>query len=323
MNKITYHPVELHTHTYHSDASFSERELLLAAKDFGYEALFVTDHNTNSALDVIYGENLDKEIIPAFPGSEWTTFFGHMVILGNREMGDYTKARLDNIEECIAEIREREDDVILGIAHPYAIGNPICTGCHWDFHVDDYSKFDYMELANGDNPQNDYGNEIAYQKWAKLLYEGYKLAAVGGRDWHGVGSKDVITAINMLGINGEITETACLDAIRNQRTYITYGPIMDLEGLSLGESISESDIIKGEILLSKGDFSNYDHINIGVKNLKIINNEKVIFESPITINEPVTFDISPEKGYLRLEIIGDMKDLADYKLIISSPIYVN
>lgn len=324
MNKLTYRPIELHSHTINSDGKFTPRKLLESAKDFGYEAIFVTDHNTNAALYQIYEKGLDKEILPAFRGSEWTTFYGHMLILGNEEMGDYTKARPDNISECIDEIRADDKDIIIGIAHPYDIGNPYCTGCHWEFEVYDWSKFNYIELANSANPQDSISNEKAYKRWINLIGKGYRLAALSGRDWHSPSSKDKNFAVNMLGFLGDITEKNTLDAIRNLNTYITYGPIMDLDmvNINLGDEISEGTKVQGSLSLTKPQFKNYENFKIDPKRFVIYNNEKIVFDEDISYNNQINFDISAESGYIRFEVIGDLKEKNDYHLVVTSPIFV-
>ena len=324
MNKLTYRPIELHSHTINSDASFTPRELLEAAKDFGYEGIFVTDHNTNATLEQIYDQNLDKEILPAFKGSERTTFYGHMLILGNEEMGDYTKARIDNISECIDEIRANDANIIIGIAHPYAIGNPFCTGCHWEFEVNDPSKFNYLELANSGNPQENAWNEKAYKKWIELIKQGYRLAALAGRDWHGPSAEDQNYAINMLGFTNEVTEKGALDAIRKLNTYITYGPIMNLEieGINLGDEISENDEVRGTVKIEKPSFKNYENFKIEPKRFVVYTNDDIIFDKEISYDIPLEFDIKGEAGYIRFEVIGDLKEKHDYHLVVTSPIFV-
>lgn len=45
---MQWYPVELHTHTCHSDGDFNIKEIVHTAKRAGYQALAVTDHNTAS-----------------------------------------------------------------------------------------------------------------------------------------------------------------------------------------------------------------------------------------------------------------------------------
>jgi len=52
-----------------------------------------------------------------------------------------TKATLSNMEECIDEIQKESKDAVFSINHPFDMGNPICTGCHFEFNIKDYSNF--------------------------------------------------------------------------------------------------------------------------------------------------------------------------------------
>lgn len=324
MSRLKYYPIELHSHTYHSDGKFSSKDLLENAKDFGYEAIFLTDHNTNAGLDEIYEQGLDKEIIPVFPGIEWTTFFGHMLILGTKDAGNYTLATLDNIEECIDDIKTKNPDAIIGMAHPFDIGNPICTGCHFEYTVNDYSKFSYIELVNSENSHASKSTLKAYDRWIELLKEGYKLAALSGRDWHVESNPDETVAVSMLGIEGEVTNESTLDAIRNLHTYITYGPILDLkmDTTDLGDEIS-NDFLNGSLSISKPHFKNNQNLHIKPTQLVIYNNENVVFESTITYDEKVDLEISNlHSGYIRIEILGEMKALSSQRLVIASPIFI-
>ena len=81
---MSYLPCELHCHSVHSDGSFSVAELLRRAYDDHLALIALTDHNTVSG----HGE-LDDSITPAVPGIEWTTFFGHMLVLGARDFVDW------------------------------------------------------------------------------------------------------------------------------------------------------------------------------------------------------------------------------------------
>lgn len=53
---MKYYPIELHTHTKHSDGSFDVEQLNKSAIDFGYVGYFMTDHNTQSS----YHETISK-----------------------------------------------------------------------------------------------------------------------------------------------------------------------------------------------------------------------------------------------------------------------
>ncbi len=57
---------DLHTHTSHSDGTYTSTELVLAARDAGLSAIALTDHNTVSGLDEFLraAENTEIEAVP-------------------------------------------------------------------------------------------------------------------------------------------------------------------------------------------------------------------------------------------------------------------
>ncbi len=324
MSRLKYYPIELHSHTYHSDGGFSPKELLEDAKAFGYEAIFLTDHNTNSGLYEIYEKNLDKKILPAFYGIEWTTFYGHVLILGTKDAGDYTKANIYNIETCIDEFKIKNPNIVIGIAHPFDIGNPLCTGCHFDYLVKDYSKFDYMELINSEDSHASKSSLKAYINWTKLLTKGHRLAALAGRDWHRPSNPKESVPISMLGIDGDISEDKVLKAIKNLHTYITFGPILDLKirGLELGDEVYNNKI-KGSIRITRGSFKDNDLLKIRPQKFLVYNNEEIILKKDITYDTNLDFKISDlDLGYIRFEVLGNMKNTSNQRLTITSPIFI-
>lgn len=323
MSNLRYFPVLLHSHSHHSDGHLTPEEVVRNAKDFGYKAMFLTDHNTDAGVAEIFEKHYDKDILPVFHGIEWTTFFGHLQILGSHDAGNYTKATLTNIEDCVDEISAEHPDAVFSINHPFDMGNPICTGCHFEFNIDDYSNFSYLELINGENSEDSKSTKLAYRFWKKLLNGGYKLAALGGRDWHVKSKDDDTVPINMLGIDGEINEKNILNAIRNANTYITYGPIFtyNFENIELGNDISKCEF-SGEISILNGNFKNTAYINANPQKIVIYNNNERIFEKDICYEDKIDFIINPKKGYLRFEVLGELKGKENIRLVTTSPIFI-
>ena len=136
---MSYLPCELHCHSVHSDGSFSVAELLRRAYDDHLALIALTDHNTVSG----HGE-LDDSITPAVPGIEWTTFFGHMLVLGARDFVDWRDAVPANIDDKIDQVHAAGG--LCGVAHPFQLGSPICTGGRWAFDVQDWNRVDYLEV---------------------------------------------------------------------------------------------------------------------------------------------------------------------------------
>ena len=87
---MKYYPFELHCHTCHSDGSFTPEELILAAKQRGLSGIALTDHNTAAGVKeaVVYGK---KYGILVIPGIEWTTFYGHITVLGGHSGINFVK----------------------------------------------------------------------------------------------------------------------------------------------------------------------------------------------------------------------------------------
>lgn len=115
---------ELHTHTVHSDGKFTVEQLCRAAKERELSLIALTDHNTASGLRFLT-KALEEETVPVIRGIEWTTFFGHMLVLGCGKHVDWRYVRPPEIDDRIREIHENGG--IVGMAHPFSIGSPMYT----------------------------------------------------------------------------------------------------------------------------------------------------------------------------------------------------
>ena len=178
---IVYRPFEMHTHTLHSDGRFTLEQLTAAAKAYGYEGIALTDHNTMSGFDglpevpVVNG-------IPVIRGIEWTTFFGHILVLYPERFVDWRRAEPDTIDCYFREIRAA--DGVIGIAHPFEVGSPLCTGCHFDYNVRDWNLVDYIEVWSKENPTRRFETPLALAMWTDLLNRGYRIAVAWPGGWH-------------------------------------------------------------------------------------------------------------------------------------------
>lgn len=212
---MSYLPCELHCHTVHSDGDFQVRELLEKAKQSDLSLIALTDHNTFSGHS-----ELDDSLLPAIRGIEWTTYFGHMLVLGAREFVDWRDASVSNIDEKIAKVKEA--GAVVGIAHPFQIGSPVCTGGRWEFNVKNWDNVDYMEIWHEDLSDVTSENKQSLKLWTSLLDSGYKIAAAYGRDWHRP-ENDGIYGCTYLNTDLCINEKSALDAIKNGRTVVSAG----------------------------------------------------------------------------------------------------
>ncbi|MFS0726499.1 CehA/McbA family metallohydrolase [Paenibacillus sp. 1P07SE] len=220
-------PFELHTHTPHSDGTHTLLEMCRAAASLGLGGIALTDHNTISGL--LDADEVSRDTgVAIIPGMEWTTFHGHMLTLGApycewRDLGQ------GDIAKGISRVHGQGG--IVGIAHPYSLGSPICTGCHWEYDVNDWHPIDYIEVWHGMMPPFKNHNRPAWRQWTELLDQGYRIAATAGRDWHRSDASDELSAFTYVGLadaESHHSSKAVIDAIRHGRLCISMGPVLEV-----------------------------------------------------------------------------------------------
>lgn len=261
---------ELHTHTCHSDGAFTTQSLCEAAEAEGLSVVAITDHNTTAPL---------LELPPAAPGGspavirgiEWTTFWGHLCILGGTLDVDWRDASPENMPQKLKEIRKSGG--ICGIAHPFAVGSPMCTGCHWSFGITDFSGITYLEAWSEHFPCVRCECRRAVDFWVSLLDQGYRIAITYGRDWHGADLDGLPRACTCLGIDGPVTAESALDAVARRRTAVTMGPLFWME--TAGGAGSGDVIPSGMLELVFGiDWSfrrgQWEHCKIQARRLQVL-----------------------------------------------------
>jgi len=222
---------ELHTHTNHSDGRQTLRELAAGAARLGFDCIALTDHNTMSGLQD--REAVEKETgLAILPGMEWTTFYGHMVTVGASSMADWRQVRPDNLLKGVADVHQSGG--LVGLAHPFRIGSPVCTGCYWEFEVPDWREIDYIEVWSTTFAPVKADNRRAFRLWTDLLNAGVRIAATSGRDWHEQKETEEPLSVTYLGAeaeagaDGPAAAQAALAALRAGRASVTIGPLLTL-----------------------------------------------------------------------------------------------
>lgn len=314
---MSYLPCELHCHTVHSDGDFQVTQLLEAARNNHLSLIALTDHNTFSG----HGE-LDDSITPAIRGIEWTTYFGHMLVLGAKEYVDWRNAVPDTIDEKIKEIKACGG--IVGIAHPFQMGSPICTGGRWEFNVKNWNNVDYMEIWHEDLNKISSENVKSVELWTSLLDKGCKIAASYGRDWHRY-EKSGHYGCTYIDIEGDVNEAAAIRGIRMGKTVVSSGAKFFFRMHRHGNTFSIGDTVK------KGTytFSFYTDLHsrekdageesVIYKTIKIISNGgKTVLETRAD-QRHARLKLEPKKWY-RAELWGTV-DGDSHPLAITSPIY--
>ncbi len=309
-----WYPCELHCHTLHSDGSFSIKELLDTAKERHLSGICLTDHNTVSGWDEIdlYAD------IPVLKGTEYTTYHGHILSLNAGKMIDCF-----NITDIDSDLRIiRESGGLVGMAHPYQLGTPICTGGRWDYDVKDFSLINYMEIWSEGEMLMTPANHRARKWWLSLLDKGYRIAPTFGRDWHRTAGNKLIGACTFLHIDGEITPEKIKEAIKNGRTQLSLGIFMDIntDGCYVGDTL-KPDKKDFTVTLdhSRADLFR-DEYTLSAETIKIITKgDKTIYEGKAE-NCTISLDLE-ENSYYIFELWGKLNGEDGHLISLSAPIY--
>lgn len=330
------YPVELHSHTHHSDGSFTVAELVQAAIDFGYKGLILTDHNTSSGyMEMRELDAVIKKDITTLNGMEWTTYFGHMLVHDADYDVDWREATVDTIDEYMKEVRVANG--LVGIAHPFDMGSPICTGCHWDFQVKDYNLVNYIEIWNSNQPQDKSESILAYEFWLDKLRKGYEISCSTGRDWHRLDTPEANMGVIYLDIENAVL-SACnfKEALRQGRYYITLGPILSLQvqqgdqSFRMGDRIDQGDFVGSQIQVGLNPTEITALQAFPVDNAQVIiwNNDDVIYQSEMIDHLNKAWEVALplanglHKGYLRVEVRADYRSVKNTLVLVGNPIYI-
>lgn len=314
---MNYLPCELHCHTVHSDGDFQVKELLESAKADHLSLIALTDHNTFSGH-----YELDDNILPSIRGIEWTTYFGHMLVLGANEFVDWRDAVPENIDEKIKEVKAAGGAV--GIAHPFQMGSPICTGGRWEFIVKNWNNVDYIEIWHEDLTRITGENTKSLKLWTSLLDKGYKIAATYGRDWHRPENSGHY-GCTYIDIDGEVNQINAISALKMGRTVVSSGVkfffrIHKYAGTySIGDTVKKGTYIFSFFTDLHAREKNAGEEAIKYQTIKIITNGgKTALETQCN-ERHVTLKLEANHWY-RAELWGKV-DGESQPLAITSPIY--
>lgn len=210
---------DLHTHSVHSDGTYTLEENAAMMESLGCDFIAMTDHNTNSQ-NIAYPRGTSVLMIP---GTEFTTNYGHSNFLGvTSPMDDFRVSGLSDVHEKFRVARERGAKIVLNHTH--------CDNCpwEWDFDVD----YDWVEIWNG--PWREH-NRRALSWWQEQLVTGRRLVAVGGSDVHRPDSH-VKHAMPCVWVwTDEKTVESVLNGIAEGHVVITYSPDGPFATLQCGE----------------------------------------------------------------------------------------
>ena len=229
---------DLHAHSTHSDASWTVKDLVASAEQAGLDFVTLSDHNTVSGLP-----NMNALTTPellTMGGLELTTFYGHALALSRRSW-------LDWLHEPMTRLAERADaEGLFIIAHLRRKGDPLCTGCRWEYAELMPGRAQVVEIWN--SRSWDTHNEEALALWYSWLNEGYRITASAGSDGHRPAPEGARVGFNVVYAEA-LTEEAILAAVRRGRSYLSSGPGLELTRPNYPEPIT-GDVVNSTTTLS-------------------------------------------------------------------------
>lgn len=222
-----YKRLELHNHTTESDGSLTVAELIEYMQQDKADAFAITDHNTISAhpkAEKILSESALRHSY--IYGMEYTTYYGHILCLNLKEYVSWENINLHKPELLFEAVQKT--GALVGIAHPFSFGHPFARGCRFDMEINDFSAVDFIEISNNLEPLHEV-NERGLLWWEELVLQGHKLAFSSGMDLHGKWNMHNHFATFIEGEFGGNIEEELNSAFKQQRTWISKGPLLAYE----------------------------------------------------------------------------------------------
>ena len=322
---MIFRPIETHTHTVHSDGDFTVEELIRACYDFGYAGMILSDHNTDSGYQEVT-EELVKKYLPVIRAIEWTTYFGHVLVIGANRFVDWRFAKPETIDTYFAEIVKA--DGVVGIAHPFSMGGVLYTGGFIEFQVHDWTKVSFIEVFSKAKNTTMKSNARALEWWFSLLNEGHHLAITSGRDWHRPDPEERPVSVTYVGVeNDAVDEAGVKEALRKGRTYVTYGAGMNLSFVQGGKKYMVGDsLVKGPCTMNLSlDFKerseHWQKWNYDWRTVRVIADGRVIKEVPYTA-KGITVPLDGSYTWAVVGVYGTIGgSMKEEFLAMSSPVY--
>lgn len=229
---------DLHAHSQHSDASWDVSGLVAYARAQRLDFTTLSDHNTISGLAEMDAASADDLL--TLGGMELTTFWGHALILGQREWFDW---RVFPDERTMADIEKeaRQSGGLFIIAHPMADGDPKCTGCNWLYPQAMPGAARVVEVWN-----TEWLSESNNEECLKLVYtwlnQGYRIVMTAGTDNHGGRPEQRELGFNVVYAD-DLSEAEILQGVRAGHLYLSAGPALILEGSAGDQQARMGDVL--------------------------------------------------------------------------------
>lgn len=234
---------DLHAHTIHSDGHWDVPEFTKFMRAIGLDFVTLSDHNTVTGLAQHRSQTEDGFL--AMGGMELSTFYGHMLALGGNAWYEWRLNITEGMD--IKRIMQQVIDAgeMLIIAHPMAVDEPFCSGCHWQYETARPGVALGVEIWNGF--WDEFNNE-ALQQYYAWLNLGLCLVATSGTDIHGPHPLDTPhrPGFNVVYAE-ELSEVGILTAVRKGHSYVSGGPeLLFTAQTASGQSGMVGDLLPAE-----------------------------------------------------------------------------
>lgn len=237
-SKHQWYHGDFHAHTNFSDGTYPPPELVELAKSEGLDFLAITDHNTCEAFTKIAP---DPGIL-LLRGIEVTLRHGDMNVFGVDERFDWmdqicvTTKRIPRLEGKY----QTTTDLMRQISSQHLVismNHPLLKPWEWRDSATQMGYLNCIEICNDPSwADNASANPMALALWTDLLNAGYRMAAIGGSDYHRpVPKPGDVKPPERLGLPstyvlaGELSSPAILDALRLRHAYVTMGPRLSFQ----------------------------------------------------------------------------------------------
>ena len=231
---------DLHTHTVHSDGSYTLSEAIALAEEAGLDFVALTDHNTASQNAAYPRETR----LVCIPGVELTTYRGHCNLLGVADpLTDVRVSTEHELRERLHTARQAGARIVLN--HPHD------PGCGWHYSWD--IAYDWLEVWNGPWRAS---NQRTLDWWQTQLVAGRRLVAVGGSDTHRPHPYVKHGWPTTWVYSASRTRAGILDAIGSGHVSMSYaptGPQIDLHCGThmMGDSIADPEPLPLDVRVCK------------------------------------------------------------------------
>ena len=244
-----YYAGDFHVHSRESgDARPTLDSIATFARAQGLDFVELSDHNTDSQVDLIVPAQAGHPDLLFIPGDEFTTYQGHANGIGATRYVDH-RLGLNGRTATEAADELHAQGALFSINHPLLDLGDLCIGCAW--HNDDVTaaQVDGLEIENGAySVVGQWFLTDTLKMWERFLGQGQHVAALGGSDDHNAGVNEgafgsTISQPTTLVYATELSVAGILDGVRHARTVVKLegpgDPMIDLTAgdLRVGDTI--------------------------------------------------------------------------------------